>query len=199
MRPNLVPTETLASFFASLVDDAITHQRLRPHDLTRYYLVQLLASRARLDHDSEGESRESEPLALWLARALETGGSRRQTELRRLADHALFIAGFFSESLTREVVDVDYYASLGGHAYQHLSAIGSDTFAPAYAELGRRFLAFADVLSEVSEQSGLTSDTDLLRLYERWVHHGSRRNTEKLVRRGLTPSVQARLARHRLQ
>jgi hypothetical protein len=197
MRPDLVKSETLTEFFMCLVDEALTHQGLTALDLTRYYLVQLLAGRARVDRVAAAS--QPEPLALWFARALDSAGARKRAELRGLADHALFVSGFFSDSLARSVVDVDYYASLGGYAYQHLSALESDTLSPAFAELGRRFLAFADVLTEVSEQSGLTNDSDLLRLYERWVAHGSGRNSDRLRRRGITPSIQAVHARRRLQ
>ena len=52
-----------------------------------------------------------------------------------------FVSGFFSDSLCRSAVDVDYYASLGGYAYQQLSTLDSGSLAPAFDELGRRFLA----------------------------------------------------------
>jgi hypothetical protein len=198
MGPDVVRSESIAEFFRSLVDDAIAHQRVDALDLTRYYLVQLLSAQARVGAQGDGPPRD-EPLALWFARALESGGLRQRTELRGLADHALFVSGFFSDSLARRVVDVDYYASLGGYAYQQLSACESDTLAPAYGELGHRFLAFADILTEVSEQSGLTSDRDLLRLYERWLQFGSARHEERLRRRGITPTIQARAARTRVQ
>jgi hypothetical protein len=198
MDPELVRRESLVEFFQSLVDDALTHQGLRALDLTRYYIVQLLAARTRRDGDA-GSRASEEPLALWYARAVESGGSRQRAELRGLADHALFVSGFFSDSLSRSVVDVEYYASFGGYAYQQLSALETDSLAPAFAELGRRFLAFADVLTEVSEQSALTSDRDLLRLYERWIQYGSRRNGERLLRRGITPSSQAVQGRGKVQ
>jgi hypothetical protein len=190
MRPELVRSESLVEFFGSLIDEALTHQRLKALELTRYYLVQLLARRSRLPGDGP-DAREEEPLALRLGRAIDAGGRRQRTELRDLADHTLFVSGFFSDSLARSVVDVDYYASLGGYCYQKLSAYEGETLAPAFAELGRRFLSFADVLTEVSEQSGVTSDRDLLRLYERWIQYSSPRNTERLLRRGIVPSGQA--------
>jgi hypothetical protein len=196
MGPELVKSESLVEYFRCLVDQALTHQGVRSLDLTRYYLVQLLAGRARLDVAS---SRDAEPLALWYARAQEAGGTLQRAELRGLADHALFISGFFSDSLAASVVDVDYYASFGGYAYQQLSGWEFDSLAPAYAELGRGFLAFADVLTEVSEQSGLTGDRDLLRLYERWIQFGAPRHAERLAKHGVSPVAQARQAKLRLQ
>jgi hypothetical protein len=46
-----------------------------------------------------------------------------------------------------------------------------------------------DVLSEVSEQSALTSNTDLLRMYERWLRTGSRWTGQKLAERGIVPNA----------
>jgi hypothetical protein len=90
--------------------------------------------------------------------------------------------------LNRKLVDVDYYATLGGYAYESLSRFESDTFAPVFAELAGSFLAFVDVLSEVSERCAMTTNTDLLRLYEKWLRTGSRRNGQLLVERGIVPN-----------
>jgi hypothetical protein len=195
MRPPFAQGETLVEFFKGLVDEALERQHQSAHELTRFYLVHLLATRTRTDGVPPAAAQEA--LALRFARALESSGARRRADLRGLADDALFVAGFFSDSLARALVDVEYYAALGGYAYQQLSA-AEDTLAPAFAELGSRFLGFADVLTEISEQSAMTSDTNLLRLYERWLAHDSGRNTERLLRRGVLPSLGARQARSRL-
>jgi hypothetical protein len=189
MHPELVRGESVVEFFKCLVEGALTHQRLSALELTQHYLVQLLATRTR--SDAAPSEQADEPLALRYARALEAGGVRQRYELRGLADHTLFVSGFFSDSLCRSVVDVEYFASLGGHAYQYLGSFEADTLSPAYRELGDRFLAFADVLTEVSELAGLTSDRDLLRLYERWLAFGSPRNRDRLVRHGITPVAAA--------
>src|SRR5262245_12471269 len=103
MRPELVRDESLMEFFQCLVDQALNHQKVRALDLTRYYLVQLLNGQARVGIACLAERREGEPLALWLARALDAAGSKQRAELRGLADHTLFISGFFSDSLARSV------------------------------------------------------------------------------------------------
>ena len=88
-----------------------------------------------------------------LVQALESGGMRQRASLKQIGDLSLFIAGFFSESLNRKLVDVDYYASIGGRAYNALSRVETDTFSPVFAELGSKFVGFVDVLSEVSERT----------------------------------------------
>jgi hypothetical protein len=129
------------------------------------------------------------PLALLYVRALAASRHERARLLRAMGDTALFVSGFFSDSLSRKLVDLDYYRAMGGHAYARLSlhdepfGFGSEVF----SELADRFVEFADLLSEVSEASQLTSNASLLRLYERWAQTGSRRAASLLSARGIVP------------
>jgi hypothetical protein len=192
MRPTLVRDETLVEYFKRLVETALDNQRVEALELTGYYLVQLLAACARTDPASPDQ--RDEPLAIRLGRALGAGGNQQRQELRRVGDQSLFVSGFFSDSLNRKLVDVDYYALLGGHAYAALSQ-QEGVLAPVYSELAERFTRFADVLSEVSEKSALTSNRDLLRLYERWARGASQRSGELLARQGIVPVASAATGR----
>lgn len=182
-----VHRETPAEYFRSLVESALEHQRVHAEALTSYYLVNLLCGYVRVG--AAGRPLDDEPLALRLARALESGGEEQRARLRTLGDVSLFVSGFFSDSLRRKVVDVDYYVSMGEYAYASLSRYERDTFAATFGELAERFPSFVDVLTEVSEQSGLTSNNDLLRLYERWLRTGSRRSGKQLTERGIVPNA----------
>jgi hypothetical protein len=176
--------ESAVEYFKELVDRALTHQGLAAQELTSFYVVQLLASFLQTpDNYDEG------PLSLRLMRALESGGMRQRASLKQIGDLSLFIAGFFSESLNRKLVDVDYYASIGGRAYHALSRVETETFSPVFAELGSKFVDFVDVLSEVSERTSCATNVDLLRLYEKWVKTGSRRSGQLLVERGVVPNA----------
>lgn len=181
-----VHRETAAEYFRSLVESALEHQHVKAADLTSYYLVNLLCGYVRFGASAP---LDDEPLALRLAKALETGGEEQRARLRSLGDVSLFVSGFFSDSLRRRIVDVDYYVSMGEYAYASLSRLERDTFAATFGELADRFPAFVDVLNEVSEQSGLTSSQDLLRLYERWLRTGSRRSGQQLADRGIVPNA----------
>lgn len=183
-----VHRETAAEYFRSLVESALDHQRVKAGELTSYYLVNLLCGYVRFGGASAPPLHD-EPLALRLARALESGGEEQRARLRTLGDVSLFVSGFFSDSLQRRVVDVDYYVSMGEYAYASLSRFERDTFASTFSELADRFPSFVDVLSEVSEQSGLTSSQDLLRMYERWLRTGSRRSGRQLAERGIVPNA----------
>lgn len=105
-----------------------------------------------------------------------------------LGDFSLFISGFYSDSLRRRAVDLDYYVSMGEYAYSSLAARGEDAFGEVYAELGRKFVPFMDVLTDISERTGNTSAQDVLRLYERWLRTGSSRTGKQLAERGIAPN-----------
>jgi hypothetical protein len=120
---------------------------------------------------------------------------RQRATLREIGDVSLFISGFFSDSLQRKLVDVDYYVSIGGRAYNTLSRVETDTYSSVFAELGEKFVGFVDVLSEVSERTSCSSNADLLRLYEKWLKTGSPRSGQLLVERGVVPNASIKSAR----
>ena len=115
--------------------------------------------------------------------------------MKHIGDASLFISGFFSDSLRRKIVDVDYYVQIGAVAYTALSRREADTFSPVFAELARKFVHFVDVLSEVSERSACNSNADVLRIYERWLKTGSPSSGRLLVKRGVVPNVSLRRTR----
>jgi len=188
---NALRRESAIEYFKELVDGAIARQGLAARELTAFYVVQLLAR--FLQRPAEDE--EARPLAVQLALALERGGFEQRASLKQIGDLALFVSGFFSDSLNRKLVDVDYYASIGGYAYQTLSRFETDTFSPVFAELADKFIDFVDVLGEVSERTSCSSNTDLLRLYEKWLKTGSRRAGQFLVERGVVPNASIKTLR----
>ena len=193
MSEQVFKRESPLEYFKELVDGALARQGVAAQELTAFYVVQLLASfMQRPVTDAEDDEA---PLAFRLAQALETGGSRQRTSLKQIGDLSLFVSGFFSDSLNRKLVDVDYYVSIGGTAYTALSRYETDTFSPVFAELAENFVRFVDVLSEVSERASCCSNADLLRLYERWLKTGSPRSAQLLTERGVVPSLAAKNSR----
>ncbi len=186
----MVRRESAIEYFKELVDGALTRQGIAAGELTAFYVVQLLTGfmQRRIADDAE-------PLAMKLARALDSGGSEQRASLKEIGDVSLFISGFFADSLRRKLVDVDYYVSIGGCAYNVLRRHETDTFSPVFAELADNFVSFVDVLSEVSERSACGSNMDLLRLYERWLKTGSARSGRLLVERGVVPNASLKGAR----
>jgi hypothetical protein len=192
MAESLVHTQSPVEFFKEQVDAACDRQHLRPQPLTSHYVVRLLAEFIHVEKSAPTDPRACEPLAVKLLRAMNSGGSSQRLGLRQVGDASLFISGFFSDSLRRGLVDVDYYVSLGGYAYRSL-VHHDDTLSPIFEELSEKFVAFVDVLSDVSARTSLTNDADLLRLYEKWVRTGSRRNGDLLVEKGIVPNATASL------
>jgi hypothetical protein len=185
MATSLVHADTPLAFFYGLVEDALDRQRVHPREETTFYLVTLLAG--FVNPERPGAGLTDDPLAIRLASALQSGGTARREGLRRVGDLSLFVSGFFPDSLTRTLVDVDYYIALGGAAYGSLGREGEDARAATFAELADRFVEFVDVLTEVSEHTSSAPNGDVLRLYDRWMRTGSRRSGRRLVERGILP------------
>ena len=180
--------QTPTEYFRELVESALTRQQLRAHELTSYYLVDLLCRFVRPDRQIPFADDTREPLALRHGRAHESGGMEQRARLRNLGDFSLFMSGFFSDSLNRRAVDVDYYVSMGEYAYGSLSRRDEDALGEVFGELAGKFVPFMDVLSMVSEQAGVRSSVDVLRLYEKWLRTGSARDGQRLADQGIVPN-----------
>lgn len=189
------PVASLQEFFRDSVDQAMQRQGLTAGDHTAYYVVSLLTLFARSDalYEETQAGLGLKPLALMLAEAAEaTNPHERDFVLQRVDDISLFIAGFFSESLAKRVVDVDYYIAIGGGAYDSLSVQARGTprgqaFGPVFAELAHKFERFVDVLNAVREDARSHDDRDILRLYEMWLRTGSKRAKHMLRDLGVEP------------
>lgn len=191
----LVTDVNVREHFRESIHSALSNQKVEAGEDTVYYVVNLLAYYTHADNlfSQTAEGIDLKPLALIYAEAVEAHSrEERHAALKRLGDVALLISGLFSSSLNRKVVDVDYYMAMGGSAYAHLSDISRGTvrgraFCGIFGELSDKFPRFVDVLGEVSEQSGLGSQTDIMRLYEVWLRTGSRRAAERLRKLGIEP------------
>jgi hypothetical protein len=187
----LITETSLQEYFQTSISDALDNQNVEAGADTIHYVVNLLTS----DRTRDGVM--IRPLALLYAEAV--GGAtaeERNRALRRLGDVALFVSGVFSQSLNRCVVDIDYYVSMGGSAYSHLSETMRGTnrgkaLSSIYYELASKFVAFVDVLGEVSEGSNSNNATDVLRQYEIWLRTGSARAAGRLRAAGIQPSRNA--------
>ena len=150
MTERLVCHETPLEFFKEQLERAMQHQKVATSAFTEYYLVNLLAACMQRDALPGPEPGYDEmPLALLYVRALEASRFHRAKLLRALGDGALFVSGFFADSLSRKQVDLSYYRQMGGHAYARLSREdGVFEYEPSvFSELAQRFTQFADVLS----------------------------------------------------
>jgi hypothetical protein len=195
MTEPLVRDETPVEFFREQLEKAMDHQRVSTSAFTEYYLVNLLARAIGRSLVAGDGGADETPLALRYVEAVRASRAERARLLQSLGDQALFLSGFFADSLARRLVDLDYCRSLGGFAYARLAreAAAAST-APVFEELAARFVCFSDLLQEVSETTRLTSVQSVVRLYERWQQTGSKRAAQLLQAQGIAPLAPAREA-----
>lgn len=192
---HLITDMGIREYFRESVRGAVVNQQLTVNEETILYVVNMLTSFTRSESLFERTEHGYEIRALAMIYAdtvtAETAAQKNRV-LQRLGDIALFISGLFSYSLHRSLVDVDYYAAMGGNAYAHLADsmrnnYKGQTISMVFTELSLKFLALVDVLAEINEKSVLASDTDILRLYELWLKTGSKRAARQLQQCGIQP------------
>lgn len=200
----VVPVHDLRDYFRMSVDDVIEKQgvELDPH--ATHYVVNLITLFARSEelYEDDGDTYGLKPLALMLADAADAPSrDHRNQTLQRIGDVAMFISGFFIESLANKAVDVDYYIYMGENAYGSLSeevrgTFRGNAFADVYRELAAKFPIVIDVLNEVRDGARHESDLNLLRTYELWLKTGSRRAEKLLRQQGVVPISSAKKFQH---
>jgi hypothetical protein len=152
-----------------------------------------LFSRSEELYEDDGDTYGLKPLALMLADASDAPTPEHRNQiLQRIGDVALFISGFFVDSLANKAVDIDYYIHMGVNAYGSLSeevrhSFRGRVFADVFRELSANFQVLTDILHEVRDSARSDSDANLLRTYEIWRKTGSLRAEEILRRQGVVP------------
>lgn len=193
---SLVNTHSLPEFFKERVDLAISHLRIRVSPDAEFYLVNLLTSFSQTEKlfevNDKGELVD-QALAYQFFESLTSPREKRIPLLKKMGDVSLYISGFFSDSLFKKLLDLNYYRQMGHTAYSSLSNIlpenprGSD-LKGLYDELAHNFNAFVDLISQVADSTSLKSDQSILKLYERWLATGSERARELLCNQGIIPN-----------
>jgi hypothetical protein len=182
-----------AEYFQGAVAGAVASLQLQVSEHAQVYLVQLLGHYINTEnfYPTDSEGKPAETLTAQLAVALEEESAELKAKrLRQLGDFSLYIAGFFTDSLSRKLVDVDYYIGMGGAAYENAAQLEEKkSKAQLFLELGRKFPDFVDILAQISEETGFNpaSHKDLLRVYDLWLKTGSERLAKQLARAGINP------------
>jgi hypothetical protein len=194
-KRKVIAVANLQEFFRDALHSAMSHQKLAVRDHTEHYVVNLLTlfSRSEALYESTPEGVRLKPLVMMLTEALEAQTlAERNRALQRLGDVSLFLAGFFSGSFARKLIDIDYHIAMGGRAYGSLADTLSrgrgQALAGVFAELAQKFQRVVDALNEVSEMAHTHTDRDILRLYEIWMKTGSRRAHALLRKLGVEPA-----------
>jgi len=171
--------------FKEMVTEAIGRQKVETNEMAVFYLSTLLTDFVMAERLAD------EPLAITYLKAMGEGRAVRVRLMKHLGDISLFTSGFFSDSFKRKTIDIDYYSSIGVSCYNSVASIHREErrghVSSLFTELAVKFGLFADVLTEVSEKCRLTSDRDILRIYERWLRTRSRQAERLLRSLGIEP------------
>lgn len=178
-------------YFKELLTEALYRQQMDPQPETEVYLINLLSRFIQTENlftlDADGKPIR-EPLAFMVKEAQEESSAEGKKLLfRQLGDVSLYTAGYFQEFVSAKNMDVDYYIGIGGGAYHRVAELDPVSGA-VYGELSERFSEFVDVLAVVGEKTTpIQGESDLLKVYERWVSTKSERARRILERAGIFP------------
>jgi hypothetical protein len=200
----VVPVHNLCDYFRTSIDDVITQHGIELDPHATHYVVNMMTlfSRSEELYEDDGETYGLKPLALMLADASDAPTPEHRNQiLQRMGDVALFISGFFVDSLANKAVDIDYYIHMGVNAYGSLSeevrhSFRGRAFADVFRELAANFQVLTDILHAVRDSACPESDANLLRTYEIWRKTGSRRAEKLLRQQGVVPIGDAKVLRH---
>jgi hypothetical protein len=112
----------------------------------RAYLVDLLVKHA---HEDIG----SKAIVFDLINATEAvSPGQKLKQFKQMGDRSLMLAGVWPTSVSRKLNGIDYYMTMGRIGYNSASAllrsrIMDEHFAALYADLGRNFDRYCDVVS----------------------------------------------------
>lgn len=180
---------TPREFFSELVNEACEQRKFETLPQAQNYLVEILSfymCTTNLYDEKDTSGKKSRGT---LAEMLLKAGSAQRKEkielLKKLGDSALYISGFFGESLQRKLVNIDYYKNMGETAYGNLaSCISEDTTARVYKEFSHRFIDFVDVLSYISSKAIRPAGENLFQIFERYAL-GSESAGAELIENGV--------------
>ena len=178
----IIGHSSVEGFFQEILVEALDHSGMKVAPSTEYYLVGLLGDYSKTQISDK-------PLGLRLACTKES--AERVTALKEIGDTALYVSGFFAESVNRQLVGVDYYIGMGGAAYGELAGrMSKSSVAEVYAELAERFPDFVEVLARIRSQVNF-SRHDVVGLYQEWLRTRSDWIEERLSKLGVlvTPAV----------
>ena len=192
-------TTTLTEYFEDCIRSALAKSNVDIDRHMRTYVVNLLTEFGSSDgiRNPGINGFSTEPIAFKFIEAMNACPARRFQLLREIGDFTLYLLGFFTESVERSVVSTHYYVEMGRNAYIRAGAMltrpGIDNpFCRLFENLGQQFRQLIDLLNEVSERS-FNRDSDILRLYGRFVQTGSSRLARRLASHGVNVAAVPKL------
>jgi hypothetical protein len=177
-------------YFETAIADAMAETGVQTIPQAKTYLTEVLEHYISTDNlfdeqDLSGR-KTRDTLAEMYLRAHNSDGATRFELLKKLGDSSLYISGFFSDSLQRKLVDVEYYAEMGGVAYRDLAGVAREPESSRiFTEFSRRFIEFTEVLNVIAQKSQLQDEQNILRMFDLYAQTGSKVIREQLLRKGI--------------
>ncbi len=180
-------------YFGQVLDDAFYARKIKTENNVKGYLIEVLEHYLDAQNLFEKEAvdqsgkRKPNTLAEMYLTAANSELHQRIELLKKLGDKSLYISGFFGDSLQRKTVDIDYYVNMGGSAYDTLSKTVDrrDPLRDVFETISKRFVDFVEALTYISQNSMVSNNQSLLRLYDRYLQTGSTLAKEKLLEMGI--------------
>lgn len=185
MTARVEASTNLFDFFNDHIGEAKARAGVRLSDDTTLYLVTLLTERARSDRPAPPET----TLAELHGRAAHAPPAEQARTYRELGDTALYLLGYFEESLDRRLVGPAYYRDMGTAAYERvdllLKRFFADAFGPVFRELADKFQACVELLVRVRDIHAAQHPDRLMALYRTWLQTGSGQAAARLRELGV--------------
>ncbi len=181
-------------FFHQHLISAMRSSHLVLSKEVEFYLVNLLCAFVNPERNLPEKDLDplQTPLAILLQKAAEAPIEDRLKILRSLGDTSLYISGFFQDYFNRKTYNIDYFISVGTHAYSNASTLTRKLyrdvhFSSLFSSLAEKFPTIVEVVACISDDLGIAQDKDILAIYERWLHNRSDRLLNKLKEHGISP------------
>src|SRR3989338_275605 len=186
--------QSLGEFFRDRVHGSLRHLHLNLSQDVEFYLVNLLihfsTTDKLYDRSENGEVKDIALVEMLLNAHILP--SQQVPILKKMGDVSLYISGFFSDSLFKKMINLDYYIKMGNYAYASLSHLMTTPFSkgikPLFHELAEKFIPLVEVISGIADETHLKADQNLLKVYERWLTLGTDKDNKRLMSQGLIPN-----------
>ena len=168
------------AFFKEILDTAIEKRRVEISQKVAFYLLDILRLGLKKDLRFDAETT--------IKRYEAAFGSMEPESFRAIGDSALIIAGIWWQSLSRKILDIDFYIKLGRLSYQR-EAEKQKNLTELFEELSENFDKSVNILMEATRcisEANMTN-RDLLRIYEVWLETHNAFLEEKLRSYGINP------------
>ncbi len=185
MVSNKLAGNNIYDFFDERVGRAASSRDIELTTETRQYLALLLTQ-----PETALNRRDPDTLAELHLKAANANRTEALRLYRTLGDRALYVAGYFAESLERRPVGVSYYADMGGAAYSRVAVLGQvgrevDPWTRLFRELAHRFHDCLELLRDVADQNRAEGCRNLMELYEHFLRTRSQNAARRLGEMGV--------------